>query len=453
MDAKNPLDQFVELFEKQRKEIENQIPEQLLESFQRVFDKLSNSHFPPKGSEGFEKISIGDFFKPELGVNFYRRNLIDSKKNIGCGIENINSIRIILHNDVLVSIILPKGMKELPHGLEISSFDAMNARDKEIGYLTSLKCQSEPEILLNLLFAPNGISIYVEPNVQIEVPLQIICYSGSNFPLLCNRKIFIELSENSSLDILSCDHSIENDTVAPVVVNSITKLILHESSRLCYVDMEETNEGNKRISNLFVDQYKNSQLEMTGVTLRNGITRNNINIACKESNTRTMLNGLVIAKSSSHADYYTKLNHTADNGWSDQLFKYALFDSASGSFGGVITVEKGARFNEAFQNNKNIIISEDARMFSKPQLLIYNDDVKCSHGATTGQLDARALYYMQTRGISKQEAESMLLQAFMNDLVQRLNFPALKERLMHLVEKRLKGEDAFCGTCKLYGND
>ena len=130
------------------------------------------------------------------------------------------------------------------------------------------------------------------------------------------------------------------------------------------------------------------------------------------------------------------------------MFKYVLDDNATGAFEGSIEVCHGARFVEAYQSNRNILASSNARMHTKPQLLIYNDDVKCSHGATTGQLDSKALFYMQTRGIPLQQARRVLMQALMADVINTIELEPLRDRLRHMIERRFDGCQSGCRECK-----
>ena len=146
-------------------------------------------------------------------------------------------------------------------------------------------------------------------------------------------------------------------------------------------------------------------------------------------------------------DNRATLTHSSTHGESRQLFKNALFGDARVGFGGRIIVKEGAVFTDAAQNNRNILISPDAHMETSPQLEIYCDEVKCSHGATTGQLDERALFYMQTRGIPAEQARRMLTQAFMADVVDNISYEVLRQRLHILVEKRLSGAPESCSSC------
>ena len=150
-------------------------------------------------------------------------------------------------------------------------------------------------------------------------------------------------------------------------------------------------------------------------------------------------------------DTYTHITHVVPHCTSNELFKNVLDERAVGVFSGRIFVNEGAQKTEAYQTNRNMCLTSDARMYSKPQLEIYADDVKCSHGMTTGQLDEQALFYMQSRGLPYEEARMMLSVAFMSDVIDHVRLDALKDRLHLLVEKRFRGELARCAGCR-YGN-
>ena len=166
-----------------------------------------------------------------------------------------------------------------------------------------------------------------------------------------------------------------------------------------------------------------------------------------------MLAGMAIGSGNQHADNSSNVNHRAAHCRSSQLFKYVLDDQSTGAFEGSILVSPEAPYTEAYQSNRNMLASQQARMHTKPQLEIYNDEVKCSHGATTGQLDASALFYMRSRGISEKEARLMLMQAFMADVIETVRMEGLRDRLRHLVEKRFYGQQTLCADCGISCHD
>ena len=194
-------------------------------------------------------------------------------------------------------------------------------------------------------------------------------------------------------------------------------------------------------------QERDSHADICEATLANGTTRNELRVLAAGENTQTHIYGMTIASQERHVDNFSTITHAADRGRSDQTFRYIVLDRASGAFEGSIEVCHGARYCEAFQSNRNLLGSAGAKMHTRPQLLIYNDDVKCSHGATTGQLDSRALFYMRSRGIPEDEARHMLMQAFMAPVVQSIPLEPLRDRLSHLIDIRLSGNAASCADC------
>jgi Fe-S cluster assembly protein SufD len=180
-----------------------------------------------------------------------------------------------------------------------------------------------------------------------------------------------------------------------------------------------------------------------------GTTRNGYDIDIVGDGCETLLAGMAIGTDRQHVDNCSNINHRASHCHSSQLFKYVLDDESTGAFEGSILVAPNATYTEAYQSNRNLLASTSAKMHTKPQLVIYNDEVKCSHGATTGQLDAAALFYMRSRGISEKEARLMLMQAFMVDVIDTVRMEGLRDRLRHLVEKRFYGQQMLCGECSV----
>lgn len=221
-----------------------------------------------------------------------------------------------------------------------------------------------------------------------------------------------------------------------------------EDSSLDYYDIEESSALTSRHSMVFASQKAGSHLAGGTVTLLNGTTRNDFSVTLDGAGCHTHLAGMAIGSAKSHTDNLTSVRHLAPRCHSNQIYKYVLDEDATGAFTGRIYVDPAAPFTDAYQTNRNILASAGARMHAKPQLEIYNDDVKCSHGATTGQLDSEALFYMQTRGIPAQEARTMLMQAFMTDVIDGVAIEGLRDRLRHLVEKRFQGTLGACASCR-----
>jgi Fe-S cluster assembly protein SufD len=220
-----------------------------------------------------------------------------------------------------------------------------------------------------------------------------------------------------------------------------------ENATYEHYKLENTNTKTTNLSTLLIDQSASSSVLGNIITLHNGVTRNTVEINLNGENCDAMLCGMVIGDKNQKVDNFTSILHNKPNCNSKELFKYVLDDMAVGGFTGKLYVAKDAQKTAAFQTNRNILLSKTARMNTKPQLEIYADDVKCSHGATVGQLDEIAKFYLQSRGISEKEARLLLMFAFTNDVIENIRIDALQDRIKMLVEKRLRGELSKCEGC------
>jgi Fe-S cluster assembly protein SufD len=233
------------------------------------------------------------------------------------------------------------------------------------------------------------------------------------------------------------------------VVTQVTEVFAGVSAQVDVYELEENSEKVTRLNNLFSEQKDNSNVVTSSITLHNGYTRNNYRFRLLGQHAEAHAGGLAICDKEQHIDNFAFLDHASPNCMSNELFKTVLNDRATGVFCGKILVEKDAQKTMAYQNNRNLLASDSAQMFSKPQLEIYADDVKCSHGLTTGQLDEEALFYMRARGIDKDEARLLLMVAFTRDVVDMVRIESLQERLTNLINKRFRGELMRCGSCNV----
>jgi len=261
---------------------------------------------------------------------------------------------------------------------------------------------------------------------------------------MANSHNLIVLEEGARAQLLVCDHTVDD---VRFLSNRVTEVFVGENAFYDHYKLENTHIKTTNLSTLLIDQQSSSNVLTNVITLHNGITRNTIEIDLDGENCETLLCGMVIADKKQQVDNFTSIIHNKPNCNSKELFKYVLDDFSKGGFTGKLLVAKDAQKTSAFQTNRNILMSKTAKMRTKPQLEIYADDVKCSHGATIGQLDETAMFYMRSRGISEREARLMLMYAFTGDVIDNIRIPALEERIKMLVEKRLRGELSKCEGC------
>ena len=213
--------------------------------------------------------------------------------------------------------------------------------------------------------------------------------------------------------------------------------------------MEETHYKNHRVSNVYIEQQRDSRVNHNVITLHNGVTRNRLDLVFKGEGAECYCSGCVIADRKQHVDNNTLIDHQVPHCTSNELYKYVLDDEAVGAFAGRVLVRHGAQKTTSQETNQNLVATKTARMYTQPMLEIYADDVKCAHGSTIGQLNDAALFYMRQRGISEQEARLLLKSAFITEVIDAIPQETLRDRLQVQVDKRLRGELSKCEGCKL----
>lgn len=411
-----------------------------------ALNALENARMPRKGDEDYEATDLHEMFAPDYGVNINRVNLTaDPAEAFRCDVPNMSTSPYYFFNDVYHHV----GDTLTPHrdGVIVSSLRkaAEDYPDLVARHYARIAPLSNPQVALNTLLAQDGIFVYVPRRVALERTLQLVNIMNVAQPVMAVRRILVVLEEGAQARMLVCDHT-QSRTVQ-CLSNQVIEVSLGEGATFDFYDLEATADTSRRASSLWAHQAAGSNLLVDGITLANGITRNDYHISIDGEHAETSLLGMAIMGGNQHVDNHTFIGHNVGHCHSNELFKYVLDDHAIGAFSGKILVAGNAPKVEAYQSNRNVCASTTAKMFTKPQLEIYTDDVKCSHGATVGQLDQDALFYMRTRGIPEHEARTLLMQAFMGDVIDGVRIEALKDRLHHLVEKRFAGALADCGEC------
>jgi len=409
------------------------------------FERLG---FPSSRAEDYRYTDVSRSFAPDYGMNLKRVKIpVNPQDVFHCDVPNLSTSLYFVVNDSFYHQALPKA--HLPEGVYIGSLkDFSNERPEVVSrYYGKLATSSKNGIVaLNTMFAQDGFVVYVPQGVAVERPIQLVNIFRSDVDLMANRRVLVIMEPRSEAKLLVCDHSI--DTVR-FLANQVIEVFVGEGASFDYYDLEESSDTTTRFSSLFVKQEAESNVVINGITLTNGLTRNDYQVELLGERAETTLCGMSILDKEQHVDTYTHITHAVPRCKSNELFKNVLNDQAVGAFSGRILVREGADKTEAYQSNRNLCATREARMYSKPQLEIYADDVKCSHGMTTGQLDEEAIFYMRSRGISLDEARMLLSVAFTSDVIDHVRVEALRDRLHRLVEKRFRGELAKCAGCRI----
>ena len=263
-----------------------------------------------------------------------------------------------------------------------------------------------------------GIFIHIPSGAKVNVPVVLYYISDNNGPIISNTRNLIVAgkgSESSLVEIYTGSQQ-SNDCF----VNSVTEISVPENARVKYFKILNESNNNYHIGSTEVKQQRDSYFESTTINLGGAYIRNNLNLVMDGENCESHMFGLSISSENQLIDNHTLADHQKPNCYSNEIYKSILSDKSTGVFNGKIFVRKDAQKTNAFQSNKNIVLSQDATMNTKPQLEIFADDVKCSHGATVGQLDESMLFYMQARGIGKEKARRLLMQAFANEITDNI---------------------------------
>jgi Fe-S cluster assembly protein SufD len=293
----------------------------------------------------------------------------------------------------------------------------------------------------------DGIFIYVPDGVELKKTIQLIKIVNRDEKMMINTRNLIILGKNSKLSFLHCDDSINHD---PGFINTFTEIHIGENACFDLYKLQNINDKTTLINNTFIKQEQNSCSKVNVISLNGGVIRNELNVEFAGEGAETDLNGIYLMDNEQHIDNQVFVNHAVPNCNSSELFKGVLDDSASGVFNGYIYVARDAQNTNAFQRNNNILMKPTAKIDTQPFLEIYADDVKCSHGATVGQLDEEALFYMMQRGISRQDAYLLLMYAFTAEVTGKISIDALRANIEDMIKKRLRGELAICDKCVLH---
>lgn len=295
---------------------------------------------------------------------------------------------------------------------------------------------------LNTAFANDGLVIFIHSKAVIEKPVYIINISYSQEQaVISHNRLLVIAEKNSSAKIAWV--TISKNNLSETFLNAQNEIFVDENASLEFDVLQNENEKSFQICGTHVYQAANSKFSISTISLGGSILRNKLHIKLDGQNCETHLYGLYVAGNSQLMDNHTAVYHTMPNSNSNQLYKGIINGKAQGVFNGKVFVERDAQKTNAYQSNKNILLSDDASVFTKPQLEIYADDVKCSHGATTGQLDEEALFYLRARGIGENDAKALLNFAFASDIIQNIKIDSLKEYLQKLLAAKLDSNIEF----------
>ena len=439
--------EYIDIFDHNRALIDEPCAKLLNDERAKAFIRFKATGFPGIKEENWLHTDIAKRFAADYGMNLGRvATATGAHDTFTCEVPNLKTYMAYIVNDTFRAGD-NKG-RELPEGVILGSLNeiAESAPALLEPYYNILATNGDSIVQFNTTFTQDGLVLYIPKNTTVEDTIQVVSLLQANVEMMSTRRLLIILEENSHASLLLCDHSsLQKQTLSTQVV----EIFIGRGASLDLYELEETAESNTRIGNLFVRQEQDSRFNHSNITLTNGFTRNYVEVSLEGKGAETKVNGLAIGDKKQHIDNRTLVDHKVPHCTSNELYKYILDEESVGVFAGKMLIRPDAQHSVSEQTNRNLCLTSCAHMYAQPQLEIYADDVKCSHGSTVGQLDENALFYMRQRGIPADEARHLLMYAFAGEVIENIDIVPLKERLHILIEKRFRGELGKCKGCNL----
>ena len=429
-------DTYIELFNENKNLFQAERPLWWEEKRAEAIKQLENNEI-----ESFKDVYVLDF-----GLNVRRLPFQGEPFSLfRCDIPGLATSNYLVLND---SFYAQVNESNLPKGVIICSLSEAFKQHADLikPYLSQINI-SNSDMALNTLLAQDGMFIYIPDGVQLEKPIQLVNLMYGKVDMMAVSQNLAIIGENAKAQVLVCDHAYGEEV--NYLSNRLTQVFVGKNSTYEHYKLESSSAKTTNISTLQIYQEEGSQVLSNLITLANGKTHNRVEANLNGKGAYLSLNGLGLGQDSEKIENHTFINHNKPGATSNELFKYILSDNSVGDFYGLIKVLKDAQQTQAYQTNRNLCLSKEARMHTRPQLEIYADDVKCNHGATVGQLDENALFYMRARGIDPAEAKMLLMFAFVHDVLDNVRIEPLKDRLQLLIERRLRGDNSHCSGCKI----
>jgi Fe-S cluster assembly protein SufD len=408
---------YTNLFDAAGKFSENLFPRFMNNFRDKAFETVKNSGFPNIRQEKYKYTPLPDIFAGEYTLcDPYNRNKPSEQY-----FPEIDAVKIYTINGVCVNseIRSESGFIYGSPALALMEYPEMVQK-----YYNQLIDNSDLPTALNIATALSGVFVAVSPGVETTRPLMIINITDADANLFCPQHNLLIFGENSVAEIIEYNTGISD---ASTLVNNLSEVVIERNAQVGVVRVHNKGLLSKHISSDYSRQYESSVLKSVNIVTGGGLVRQNTEVHLVEKHCSSNLYGLVVAGDKQHVDNYTFINHAVPECQSAELYKSILDGNAVNVFNGRILVHPDAQKTIAFQSNKNVLLNTGAKIYTKPQLEIYADDVKCSHGATVGQLNEDALFYMQSRGISKNAAQKLLMSGFANEILEKINSPVFRE--------------------------
>ncbi|MFD2892180.1 Fe-S cluster assembly protein SufD [Flavobacterium chuncheonense] len=409
--------------------------EDLHEVRSQAIKNFEDKGFPTKKEEAWKYTSLNAVLKNDFSVFPKQENAIEFKEVKKYFLHEIDTFKVVFIDGVFSSFLSSTTHDGLDVCLMSSALTKPKYKMVIDTYFNQIASKEETLTSLNTAFSHEGAYINIPKSKVVDKPIEIIYFStGNEAALMVQPRNLVIVGENAHVQIVERHQSLNSN---PVLTNSVTEIFAQKRAIVDYYKVQNDVQTANMIDNTYIAQKQESRVSVHTFSFGGNITRNNLNFYHQGERIDSTLKGITIIGDKQHVDHYTLVNHATPNCESHQNYKTILDGNATGVFNGKIFVEKEAQKTDAFQQNNNILLSDKATINAKPQLEIFADDVKCSHGCTIGQLDENAMFYMQQRGIPKKEAKALLMYAFTSEVTASIKIPELKVKIARLIANKL----------------
>ena len=415
---------------------------------QKAFENFKKIGFPDPNSQTWKNTDLKKILSEDYEQLFdFSTEGTNVEEIFQCKIHNFDTYIVSLLNGWYVNS--GSQISTMPDGTIVGSLAKAIKEFPELTekYLGKVQKQNNNFTELNTAFSQDGIFIYVPDGVEVIKPIQMVSIINHDKNLLVNYRNLIILGKNSKLTFVQCDDAINHNSS---LTNTVTEFFLNEGSNLDHYKLQNLNNNSGLINSTYFKQEKNSNLCTNLIILNGGIIRNDYKINLNGEGCNSEIYGVYLMDSGQHINNQVYVDHVKANCTSNQIFKGILDEQASGVFNGHVLVHRNAQHTSASQTNRNILLTDEASINTQPFLEIYADDVKCGHGATVGQLDKEAMFYLRSRGIGEKNARMLLMYAYAAEIINKINIEALRLRIDDMVKQRLRGELSVCDKCILH---
>ncbi|MFV0593864.1 MAG: Fe-S cluster assembly protein SufD [Draconibacterium sp.] len=416
----------------------------------KAFQSFVMQGIPTRKNENYKYTNLHPSFSPEFTfVHSKEDKQANLQEIFRCDVPQLNTTLAFVYNGWFSK--KSSAIDQLPEGVILDSLENISKEQPELlaKYASLADPDQDPMVAMNTAFAKDGFFLFVPKGVELDNAIQIINLMKGSSDTFVTQRNLICVEEGAKLQLLLCDHS-ENQN--NYLSNSVTEVFVGSNAELELYTLQNQHNRATSISSVFVEQQQDSRVTSHTASLHGGLIRNNLKFILNGENCEANMYGMSFLDKKQHIDNFTQVIHEKPHCLSNQIYKNVLDEQSTGAFSGRIHVVRDAQKTNAFQRNNNLLLTDQATMQTKPQLIIDADDVKCSHGATVGQIDEEALFYLRARGIDEDKARLMMMNAFAHEVIQEIKLEPLRERIDLLVDKRLRGELARCHECS-YGKD